>query len=347
MLRKVETPEKSERPIEAAEAEALFDAAFGGVSHVVLAVSGGADSIALLRLAAEWAQARSAPRLSVATVHHGLRPEADQEVALVAAHAAALGLAHARLDAPLAPGATRIEETARDLRYAALKAHARALGADAIATAHTLDDQAETVLLRLAAGSGPRGLAGMRATTEREGLRHLRPLLGTPKSRLVASLRSRGLAWAEDAMNADPRFARARLRASRAALEREGLTPERLGTLAARLARCEAALESAVDAAQSACLAQDGAAWRIDPAAAALPAEIRLRLLERALAAGEGGRLRLDRVERLASRIAAEPAGVATLAGWRVAWTAEKEIRGAPAPARRWRGAPSGRKEPE
>ncbi|HVI27743.1 tRNA lysidine(34) synthetase TilS [Hansschlegelia sp.] len=346
MLQKVVSPETSQRPIEAAEADALFSAAFGGVSHLVLAVSGGADSMALLCLAAEWARRAPAPALSVATVHHGLRPEAEQEVALVAARAGAFGLPHARLDAPLADGASRVEETARDLRYAALASHARAIGADAIATAHTLDDQAETVLLRLAAGSGPRGLAGMRSAIRREGLGHLRPLLGVAKSRLVASLRLRNVAWAEDAMNADPRFARARLRRSRAALEREGLTAERLATFAARMARAEAALESAADAAERAHLERSGASWRIAPAVAALPAEIRLRLLERALAAGEGGRVRLDRLERLAARIASEPTGVATLAGRRIVWAADGEIAGAPAPPRRWRGEASERMQP-
>lgn len=325
----------ADRPLTVEEREALLDAAFADLDRVVLAVSGGADSIALLTLAADWRAARpDGPELHVATVAHGLRPEAEAEIAAVARLAAAAGLPHARLDAATPPGPS-VEERARADRYAALGAHAAALRADAITTAHTQDDQAETVLMRLAAGSGPAGLAAMRPRLERPGgLLHLRPLLGVPKARLAAGLRDRGLDWAEDAMNADPAYLRARLRRSRRILEREGLTAERLATLASRMARAEAALEAAVDAAAAAHLVIAGGRAVLAAEAAGLPDEVRLRLLGRAVAAVGSGPIRLERLERLAKAIDARPSGAATLAGARIVCR-QGEIVVAVAPPRR------------
>ncbi|MFD1704433.1 tRNA lysidine(34) synthetase TilS [Methylopila henanensis] len=316
------------------ECDALFDLRFAGVGHVVLAVSGGADSVAMLVLAAEWRERRKeGPELSVATVAHALRPEADGEVAAVARLCAERGLPHARLAGAIPPGAG-VEARARDTRYAALLAHASEVGADAIATAHTRDDQAETVLMRLGAGSGPAGLAAMRPRAERGWIAHLRPLLESPKARLVASLQERRIGWAEDAMNADPAYLRARLRGARDVLEREGLTAARLGALAARMARVEDALEAAVDAAAAEHFVREEDGARLGPGWAGLADEIRLRLLARAIAAAGDGPIRLDRLERLFARIAAEPRGAATLAGAKAAWDS-RGVRTTPAPPRR------------
>ncbi|RXF73497.1 tRNA lysidine(34) synthetase TilS [Hansschlegelia zhihuaiae] len=321
------------------ESALLFERAFPRQERIVLAVSGGADSTALLVLAAEWAQGRGGPSLFVATVDHGLRPQAAQEAEAVAALAASYGLPHARLDAPLTGGATRIEETARRLRYAALANHAKEIGADALATAHTLDDQAETVLMRLAAGSGPSGLAAIRQEVSRDGVVTIRPFLGVPKRRLVETLRARKIGWAEDAMNADLRFARPRLRASREALEREGLTAERLAVFAFRMLRVNAALDQAVDAAFGAHVRAEGATLRIEPTAYGLADEIKLRLLRTVIEKVGDARARLDRLERLADRIVTKPSGVGTLAGARVEWTSDGAISVSPAPPRRARGA--------
>ena len=327
-----------DEPLGGAESAALFDRWFAPRGHVLLAVSGGADSTALLVLAAEWADKRAAPKLSVATVDHALRPEAADEIAAVARIAADFELDHARLEAPVTV-TSRIESTARTLRYEALAAHARAIGAEAIATAHTRDDQAETVLMRLAAGSGPAGLAAMRQTVQRGGVTHLRPFLGVSKARLVASLEQRVLRWSDDAMNADPAFARARLRSGRAALEREGLTAERLATLAFRMARANEALDAAVSDAMASLVATKGKGRVIAAGAGALPDEIKLRLLGRVIHEVGGGRVHLERLERLADRIVAEPAGAGTLAGARVAWRADGRIVAQPAPPRRAHGA--------
>lgn len=326
-------------PIGGVEAARLFERVCAGRKRILLAVSGGGDSTALLVLAAEWAQGAHGPELLVATVDHGLRPEADAEIAAVEALAARLDLAFARLPAPLKGRSSRIEEAARNARYKALAQHAVEVGADAVATAHTLDDQAETVLMRLAAGSGPAGLKAMGESTERGGLTILRPFLGLPKARLLASLAQRGLPFAEDAMNADPRFARARLRGGRAALAREGLTPERLGTLAFRMARAEAALEAATDAAFAAHVSGKDNRWAIGPGAATLPDEIKLRLLGRVIAAAGGGVLRLERLERLADLIVTRASGAGTLAGAKVIWSTDGRIVAEREPPRGRRGA--------
>ena len=162
---------------------------------VLLAVSGGPDSTALMHLAAAAAQADpTLPPLAVATVDHGLRPEARAEAEAVAGAADALGLPHHLLAWDGPKPETRLQERARQRRYDLLAGCARDIGATHIATAHTLDDQAETVLFRLMRGSGVAGLAGMAASVHRGGVVHLRPFLGVPKARLVASLPRRRLA---------------------------------------------------------------------------------------------------------------------------------------------------------
>src|SRR5690606_4990568 len=118
-------------------------------------------------------------------------------------------------------------EAARDARYRLLIQCAREEGASHLVTAHTLDDQAETVLIRLARGSGLAGLAGMRAERDREGIRHARPLLASPKAALLDLCREQGWPFVEDPSNLDPRFARARWRRIMPLLAEEGLTAER------------------------------------------------------------------------------------------------------------------------
>lgn len=326
------------RALHRSVAAEIFERLFGPHDRVLLAVSGGADSLAMLLMAAEWARLRGAPKMFVATVDHGLRPEAEAEIANVARVSAKLGLPHARLEARLSD-ATGIEEKARDLRIAKLVSHAEALRAGAFATAHTLDDQAETVLMRLAAGSGPSGLTGMAETVARGRVAHVRPFLGVAKASLTALLEGRRMRWAEDPMNADRRFARARLRGSRAALEREGMTAARLVRLAFRMARVNDTLEAATRAAAKAHLSEKGGNWMIAPGAAGLPDEIKLRLLALAVGKAGSGKIKLERLERLADRIVTEPQGAATLAGARIAWTREGRVSLTREPPRGGRGA--------
>ncbi|MDQ0348517.1 tRNA lysidine(34) synthetase TilS [Ancylobacter vacuolatus] len=326
---------------DAAGLAALF-APFSAHADVLLAVSGGPDSTALMLLAHRWrTQCHATTRLHVATVDHGLRAESRAEAWDVAALAQQLGLPHALLDlaAPL-PG-TRLQEAARDARYDALADHAAAIGAGALATAHTRDDQAETVLFRLMRGSGIGGLAGIPAERSLGKITLLRPLLGRPKAELVALCQAAGIAFAEDPSNSNPRFARVRLRALLPRLAAEGCDAAALERLAYRMARAEAALEAATDAAAAALwpARREGE----EPLAfsraglAALPEEIALRLLGRGLAAVGKGPVELGKLEALLAFIAGlgrDEQGARTLAG-AVVRVNRRTVALAPAPARR------------
>jgi tRNA(Ile)-lysidine synthase len=206
--------------------------------------------------------------------------------------------------------ATGLQEAARAARYRLLADAARKSGASAVLTAHTLDDQAETVLIRLARGSGLAGLGGMgrsRPLSEaRDGLTLVRPLLGIPKSRLVATLRAENIPSAEDPSNRDPRFTRARLRRLMPLLAEEGLDSRRLALLAGRLARAEATLRQTAYAAYD-MLGKPGDRRVTFEAAEALnsvPDEIALRLLGRAVAEfGDEGPVELGKLETLHSAL--------------------------------------------
>jgi tRNA(Ile)-lysidine synthase len=190
--------------------------------RLAIAVSGGADSVALLR-----ALILAAPEiglvLSVAHVHHGLRgPDADADAGFVAALAAQHGLAFHRrdVDTPASAKANRetIEEAARNLRYQYFRELLASGEADAVATAHTLDDQAETVLHKLLRGAWTEGLsgihpkiAGQKGIAEQAGP-ILRPFLDVRRVEIESWLRSLGQSWREDATNADTAFTRNRLR---------------------------------------------------------------------------------------------------------------------------------------
>jgi tRNA(Ile)-lysidine synthase len=280
-------------------------ASFPRSGRVILAVSGGADSTALMVLAQRWRRRRTrGPALIVATVEHGLRAGSRAEAKAVGALACKLGLPHEILAWRGPKPKTGIEAAARAARYRLLVDLARRLDAAAIATAHTLDDQAETVLMRLAAGSGPAGLAGMRPRDVRHGVVLLRPLLGLRKPRLLATLARAGIRWADDPMNTDPAFARARLRTAGAVLAREGLTPERMGRLAERVARYEDVVAAAVEIARPQ-VADPQRPGRLDGRAlVAAPEEIALRLLAEAIvgvgaSCGAKKPLRLQRLEAL------------------------------------------------
>lgn len=301
-----------------ADPAALF-APFSRYGRVLLAVSGGPDSTALMLLAQRWrSESEAATQLHVATVDHGLRPESRTEAEAVGAQAARLGLPHAILGLARPLPGTRLQEAARHARYEALAAHARAIGAPAIATAHTRDDQAETVLFRLMRGSGIGGLAGIPAQRPMGDLTVLRPLLGRSKAELIDVCRVAGIAFVEDPSNRNPRFVRVRLRALMPALAAEGLDAAGLDRLARRMARAEAALEAATDAAATALWPAEGPLRFPRAALAALPPEIALRLLGRAVATVADGPVELGKLESLQDWIATlDPMdhGARTLAG--------------------------------
>ncbi|MCB0882997.1 MAG: tRNA lysidine(34) synthetase TilS, partial [Thermoleophilia bacterium] len=170
---------------------------------VVAMVSGGADSTFLMHALA----AVHDGAVSVLTCDHGLRPEAAGECARVEAAADALGLACTTVRLGLAPG-PGVQERAREARGAAARAHAEAMGATAVATGHTADDQAETVLMRLARGAGSGGASGM---APRRG-EMARPLLDLRRAETVALCAALGLEAVDDPTNRDGRFRRARVR---------------------------------------------------------------------------------------------------------------------------------------
>src|SRR5262245_22102014 len=176
--------------------------------HVVVGVSGGADSVALLH-ALTGLRDDYGLTLTVGHVHHGLRADADRDAAFVTDLAARLGWPAVveRLRGPRLPGRSP-ETAARAARHAALDRLARRAGAARIAIAHTADDQAETVLMRLLQGAGPRGLAGIPV---RRG-RLVRPLLDVSRAAVLAYLTEAGLDWVEDETNRDLKVVRNRIR---------------------------------------------------------------------------------------------------------------------------------------
>ena len=196
----------------------------------MIAVSGGPDSTALLVLASRWVrrQKKRSPKFIAVTVDHGLRPQAAAEAAAVKRLARNLGVAHTTLRWREKKPKSGLQDAARVARYRLLAQAAKRAGCAHVMTAHTLDDQAETVLFRLARGSGLTGLAGMATTSllpvGDSEIFLLRPLLHIPKLRLVETLRAAGIAYADDPSNSDPRFTRARLRALMPALRVRGLT---------------------------------------------------------------------------------------------------------------------------
>lgn len=297
-------------------------AALSSARGVLLAVSGGPDSVALMRLVATWAQRDWAQRdwaqrdgahrppvaVFVATVDHGLRPESRAEAEQVGVWARDLGLPHAILPWRGDKPTTRLQERARAARYDLLLRHARAVGADHLVTAHHADDQAETILFRLLRGSGLAGLAGMQAATRLEEVVHLRPFLALRKAALVDFCQACGQAFLSDPSNENPRFARARLRRLAPLLAEEGLDTENLLRLGRRAARADAALaESAarLRASLDACRDAGSIAADLRPCAG-VPEEILLRLLEMEIADLCPGRpLRLGRLESLTTALAA------------------------------------------
>lgn len=270
---------------------------------VLLAVSGGPDSVALMLLASIWAQNRPSPFLRVATVDHGLRPGSGEEASAVADWAKGLGLRHDTLLWEGAKPKTRIQERARDARYALLCAHAERIGADCIATAHHADDQAETILFRLSRGSGLPGLAGMAPQSLRHGLLHSRPLMDCGKDELIAFCQAKAHPYFDDPSNKDPRFARTRIRDLAVLLKEHGLDRDALLRLARRAARAEAALSVCAKNARAALPAsREPDHFSTDISAlASQPEEIILRILAQEIKDLNGSRtIRLERLERLA-----------------------------------------------
>jgi tRNA(Ile)-lysidine synthase len=294
--------------VTAAETKALF-AGLNTHSSLILAVSGGPDSTALLYLAARWRDGlRKAPKLVAVTVDHGLRKESASEARAVARLCRKLNVPHRTLRWRGTKPKSGLQEAARHARYALLAAEASRHDARHVLTAHTLDDQAETILFRLARGTGLSGVIAMARESELSGVTIVRPLLEVPKARLLATLSRAKIPFADDPSNRDPRFTRPRLREIMPLLEKEGLSARRLSLFAGRVRRAEAALADAVaKAAKDVSRAPRGELWGEGARIAfdannflRLPDEVSLRLLGRALGhVGSEGPVELAKLETL------------------------------------------------
>ncbi len=201
-------------------------------ASLLLAVSGGPDSMALL----DWLGRGWQGAVSAATVDHGLRPESAGEAAMVARYCDSAGMAHATLH-PAVPITGSLQSAARTARYALLQAHADAIGAQFIVTAHHADDQLETMLMRLARGGGVDGLAGIRARVGRV----VRPLLGFRKADLLGHCQRAGIAFVEDPSNANRDFDRVRMREALAGFD--AIDPLQAARSASALAQAAEALD--------------------------------------------------------------------------------------------------------
>ncbi len=248
-----------------------------------VAVSGGGDSMALLHLLSDWARDNAAD-LRAVTVDHGLRAAAVQEAAEVARVCDQLGIAHDTLRWTGWDQSGNLQDQARRARYRLMADWAQRHGLQAVALGHTMDDQAETLLMRLARGSGVDGLSAMAPLRDDMGARWLRPLLAIRRAELRAFLEQAGIAWLDDPSNTDARFSRVKTRQALALLAGLDIDVPGLADTAARMAQARAALEHATQqAARDICQVQAGAV-RIETAPLiALPAEIRRRLLNHAL----------------------------------------------------------------
>jgi tRNA(Ile)-lysidine synthase len=276
-----------------------------------VAVSGGADSLAFLLLLSDWAAEQARPPPVVLTVDHGLRPASKRRAEAVVLRARALGASAHLLRWTGRKPAADIESAAREARYRLMGKWCRRHGMNCLYVAHSQDDQAETFLLRLIRGSGVDGLAAMTPVApfpapDCENLRVARPLLSVPRAELRSFLVARGESWLEDEMNADARFARARLRAAWPLLGELGFSAERIGVAARHLARARAALDQAAadflaraSRKEGECVLLDGNAF------VGAPEEIVLRSLAQVLmeVSGRVYRPRFDRLERLALAI--------------------------------------------
>ena len=312
------------RPVSRQEAEILLQPLMH-FARVALAVSGGPDSLALMHLAARWRAGRDdGPELTVLTVDHGLRPGSRDEAAMVGRAASAFSLPHTILTWEWhGDVVTGVQAKAREARYDLMAAHACRHDIGALVTAHHLDDQAETFLMRLKRGSGLDGLAAIPEQGAWGPLTLLRPLLDLPKARLVASAGEAGFAFATDPSNADTRFERARLRGATDAFATLGLTPEAVALSAKRLRRARVALDGAAQDFLDRHAQTSAAGFAvIDQAAlAAVPEEIALRALSRLLASVGGGEdpVRLAKLEALLASLKAQPEKTHTLGRCRLA----------------------------
>jgi tRNA(Ile)-lysidine synthase len=294
-------------------------------AKVGVAVSGGPDSLALLLLAA----AARPGLIEAVTVDHALRPDSRAEADMVASVCQRLGVPHSLLtvDWPRLPN-SNLQARAREARYDILGSWALDRGLATVATAHHLDDQAETLLMRLARGAGLGGLGSVRVSRPLVmGVRLVRPLLGWRKAELVALATNAGLTPVDDPSNRDPRHDRVRMREW---LRRaDWADPERIAASAAWLNEADEALDWALASLVETRLSRDDTGLVVDPAG--LPRELQRRLLLAAFAELAAARPRGPELARALDTL--RKGGSTTLSGLKLEGGQMWRLR--PAPPRR------------
>jgi tRNA(Ile)-lysidine synthase len=279
-----------------------LDALIPREDRLGIAVSGGPDSIALLLLAA----AARPGRIEAATIDHGLRPESREEAEMVARLCDRLGVPHSiQVVGWMATPTTGIQERARHERYRLLGFWAEERGFRTVATGHHADDQAETLLMRLARGSGVRGLAGMRpkSIAPVTHVRVIRPLLAWRRAELEQICSVAGVTPAADPSNHDLRYERVRVR--QAMSDAGWLDPGAVARSAANLAEADAALDWAAKLEWTRAVEERRDLIRYSPRD--VPAELVRRIVTRAIRklANEGGaELRGAEIDRLLQSLA-------------------------------------------
>lgn len=279
-----------------------------------LAVSGGPDSLALMHLVRRWItlMRREAASITVLTVDHRLRPESGSEAEFVAQSAIDAGFTHTVLPWTGPKPHTGIQAAARKERYRLLTSHCKLKGIACLVTAHTEDDQAETLLMRLRRGSGLDGFAAMAQVSDRDGLPLVRPLLGLSKRRLVTYLRASGLPVLNDPSNENSAFERVRLRHAMKALAGAGISSQALAVSARRLGRSREALSKTTEdflLRHFRVTSLGRGEMRYD-LLSATPDDLRIRALSRVLTliGGTNDPPRLAKLERLVHELGCGPA---------------------------------------
>ena len=313
----------------AAEIDAVF-AAIADRNTIGLAVSGGADSLALMLLVRQWQAARrQSCRVSVFTIDHRLRASSSAEASMVAGRAEELGFKHRILVWKGSKPTTGVEEGARDERYRLLEGAALEWGLSDVLTAHHREDQVETVLMRIGRGSGLSGLRGMRSARPLgDSIVLRRPLLEVPQDRLRALVAAAGWTPAEDSSNWDEAFMRPRIRRAMPSLAAAGIDSGQIVRSAARLGRADDALDHYAELLLGEAVKSDAfaVASLTQSSYAAAPVEVRLRALGRVLRA-VGGRTwpppRGDRLEALDKLLIEGGSFKRTLAGTHIVASGE------------------------
>ncbi len=283
---------------------------------VALAVSGGGDSMALLTLARRWTRTP----LTVLTVDHGLRAASADEAMMVARTCAEYGIAHETLHWQ-AEGQGNLAARAREGRYRLMAEACQERGIQTLLTGHTLDDQAETLLMRLGRGSGVDGLAGILPVSNLWGVRLVRPLLGVSRERLRDVLAAENIGWINDPSNEDRARSRIMARDALAALAPLGITPERLSDTVERMADARLVLNVQADRLALTCQIHPLGYVTLDPVLFAnAPRDTALRLMARILCAvsGQVYRPRLLALKKLLRDIGADSFAGQTLHGCRI-----------------------------